>query len=79
MLLYRYIYLSTLFNNVVSLVELGVHNFLDFKSQEGKKPGYLFRVELVEESSSSKKPSCSLNFLILSRFNNAGCFFSNSF
>jgi hypothetical protein len=22
----------------------GVHSFLDFKSQEGKKPGYLFRI-----------------------------------
>ena len=41
---YRYIYLSTLFTNVVSLVELGVHIFSDFKSQDGKKPGYSFRV-----------------------------------
>jgi transposase len=33
--------------------------FMTFETdtQEGKKPGYLFRVELVEESSSSKKPS----------------------
>ena len=55
---------QTSFKNVASLVELGVHNFLDFKFKEGKNWGHLFRIELVEVFATSKKLSCSLNFLI---------------
>jgi hypothetical protein len=38
-----------------------------------------FEQELIEESSCSKKPSCSLNFLILSRLNKSRCFFPIAF